>query len=228
MLSRIWPMVLLFLLASIPAHASVIYRINVGGPTLAASDASSPDWAGDTLASPSPQLANAGSNNVFATASGIDITDPSLATSVAPMALFQTERWDLGLSGDPLASEMQWAFPLAAGQENVEVRLYFAEIYTAGITAAGQRIFDVQLEGSVPAAFDDIDPFSLAGGTLRGFRLSTILNVADGTLNLDLLHGAIENPNLKGIEIVVVPEPSAALLLGLGLTGLGLFRRSKV
>ena len=189
-----------------------IYRINAGGPELPASDASSPVWSADTGASPSPQLANAGSGGLFQTTTAIDITDPSLAASTAPMALFQTERWDGGVSGDPLSSEMQWAFPLAAGQENVEVRLYFAEIYTP-ITGGG-RVFDVQIEGSVPTVFNDIDQFALAGNTLhRGIMLSTTVNVVDGTLNLDLLHG-VENPALKGIEIIAgVGTPTNAIIV---------------
>lgn len=220
MLCRIAPLALLFLLFALPAQSTVIYRVNVGGPQLAATDASSPDWSEDTSANPSIHLLDAGSNGLFSTASAIDLSDPSLSGSVAPIALFQTERWD-----SPGGTDIQWAFAIGAGQENVEVRLYFAEIYTAGINAPGQRIFDVAVEGAVPAVFDDIDPFSIAGGTLRGFRLSTLVNVNDGTLNLNLLHGAIENPNLKGIEIVVVPEPSTALLVGLGLTSLALKRR---
>ena len=64
-------------------------------------------------------------------------------------------------------------------------------------------VFDVSAEGAVPVAFDDIDPFAEAGAN-AGFMKSAIVTVgADGVLDLELIHG-VENPNLKGIEILTV------------------------
>ncbi len=215
----------LFLIAlAAPVQATVLYRVNVGGPQLAAADASSPDWTADTGAAPSPFLANPGSGGLFSQTRAIDISDPSLTPAV-PAALFQTERWDDGALGDALADEMQWAFGGITAGTTVEVRLYLAEIFT-GVTAIGDRLFDVAVEGTVPTAFSGIDQFALAGAALdRGIMISTIVTVADGTLNLDFLH-SVENPAVKGIEIVVVPEPTFAALMGLGLAGLALRGRA--
>ena len=46
----------------------------------------------------------------------------------------------------------------------VAVRLLFAELYS-GINTVGERVFDVSLEGAVPAEFAGIDPFAEAGPT---------------------------------------------------------------
>jgi len=213
---------LLLIALAVPARATVLYRVNVGGPELAAADASSPAWQADTQAAPSPFLANPGSGGLFSQSPVIDLSDSSLTPAV-PAALFQTERWDDGAVGDPLSSEMQWAFAIASGT-TVEVRLYLAEIFD-GIAAIGDRVFDVAVEGAVPAAFSGIDQFALSGEVLnRGIMLATTVTVNDGTLNLDFLHG-VENPAVKGIELVVVPEPGVAALIGLGLAGLALRAR---
>lgn len=185
-----------------PAGGTVVYRVNAGGPELAAADGSGPVWSADTGnfgdAGNSPYLAaNSTGNSTFSTpaANAYDIVtfDPGIAAS-APNALFNTERYDADT-----APEMLWEFPVASG--TYTVNLFFAEIFN-GIDAAGERVFDVSLEGGVPAAFDDIDPFADfgAGGA---FMLSDTVSVTDGSLSIEFLHG-VENPAIKGIEIITV------------------------
>src|SRR5690606_14574508 len=82
-----------------------------------------PVWSADTIQTPSPYLSGAGGGSTSATTDTINMSDPSVAGGSAPAALFQTERWDPN-TGLP----MQWEFPVDVGTE-VEVRLYFAEIY---------------------------------------------------------------------------------------------------
>ncbi|MBS3744332.1 MAG: choice-of-anchor D domain-containing protein [Wenzhouxiangellaceae bacterium] len=107
--------------------------------------------------------------------------------------MFNVERWDAGA-----LPEMTWALPVTNGSE-IEVRLYLAEVF-GGITAAGQRVFDVSVEGSVPSAFENIDPFAEAGAK-GAFMRSTTLTMTDDVLDLVFLHD-VENPALKGIEII--------------------------
>ncbi|MBC2840231.1 malectin domain-containing carbohydrate-binding protein [Robiginitalea sp. SC105] len=190
-------------LTSGESQATVLYRINTGGPLTAATDSPNPDWEQDTgvfgTAGNSTYLTGAtATGGTFDQSSAsayqgpIVMTDPSLPAGT-PVSIFQTERFDAAA-----APEMTWAFPVTAGT-TVEVRLYFAELFN-GITAAEQRVFDVSVEGSVPAAFNDIDQFA-RNGALGAFMLSHTLVVSDGTLNLEFIHG-VENPNIKAIEII--------------------------
>ena len=171
---------------------SVLYRVNVGGAEIASADGS-PDWAGDLNSNPSPFRVGAGGSNIYTTAEAIDLSDDSLSVGI-PEAMFKSERWD------PITGEaMKWEFPIDPGS-TVEVRLYFAEIY-GPLNSAGKRIFDVEVEGIQPAAFDEIDPFASTNSLYSGFMASHSLQVNDGILNLEFIHG-IENPALKGIEIL--------------------------
>ena len=177
----------------------ILYRVNTGGPQLASADGSTPDWSEDTDINPSSFRIGSGGSNVSTLADAIDLSDPSLPSS-APEALFQSERWD------PIQEpEMQWEFPVDPGSE-VEVRLYFAETFPLFIDASGKRVFDVSVEGVVPTAFDDIDPFQIGGGEYAGFMLSHTVTVNDNGVSLEFLHG-IENPALKGIEIIFNDDP---------------------
>ncbi|MEE4174814.1 MAG: tandem-95 repeat protein, partial [Xanthomonadales bacterium] len=189
---------------------TVLYRINNGGPEVAATDASLPAWgedqkgagnpgsAGGTAVAGTPStLSNVpvSGDNTFGTADVIALTHPSLAGSVAPGALFQTERWD-PITPAEFAPELTWSFPVPAGTQ-VEVRLYFAETF---LTADGGRVFDVAVDGVVPAVFDDIDVHQIAGGDDIGIRLA-FPTVSDGAIDLEFIHG-VDNPAVKGIEIV--------------------------
>ena len=91
---------------------------------------------------------------------------------------------------------MQFGFPVTAGTQ-VQVRLYLAELYFGGV---GNRVFDVRVEGVVPAVFDNIDAIAAKGKNV-GYMLSYDVLVTDGTLNIEFLRQA-QNPAIKGIEIV--------------------------
>ena len=93
--------------------ATVLYRVNTGGPLTPATDSPNPDWesdqgqAGD--AANSAYLATISSgNSIFAKTSGsaytapIDMSDPSLPSGT-PSSLFETERYDADT-----APEMHW------------------------------------------------------------------------------------------------------------------------
>lgn len=165
-----------------------LYRVNAGGPLLAASDGG-PAWSADTSAAPSPYLLDAGSN----TTAAFPALNPgfTLEGSV-PGALFDSERWD-AFGG----TEMRYAFPVANG--SYDVRLYLGN-GSAGTSAIGQRTFDVNLEGTTPSLLNNIDLVSKFGHQVGGV-LSTPVTVTDGVLNIDFLH-QVQNPLVSGIEIV--------------------------
>lgn len=178
----------------------VLYRVNAGGPTLAATDGSEP-WLGDTLLEPSP-LVSLGTcptcNKIAGTSSPIQLTDT--VSGAAPMALFQTERWD-----HPDSPAMSWSFDVEAGRP-LQVRLLFSETYLTPSTASthGPRIFDVSVEGEVPDVFNDINIYEEVGPNFAVMKTYDL--VSDGQVNLDFTHVA-ENPMIKGIELVLLPGP---------------------
>ncbi len=188
---------------ALPPAETVLYRVNAGGGQLAAPDGSGLAWSADTAANPSPYLASISSGfSIYTTNSStaykpVAITDPNVSPAV-PTALFQTERYDASS-----APNMVWQFPVADG--TYKVNLYFAELFS-GIDAAGERVFDVAVEGAVPAAFDNVDAFAREGAA-GGFVLSHTATVTDGTLTLDFLRGT-QNPDVSGIEILATSTVS--------------------
>ena len=166
-----------------PPPQSALYRVNVGGASLTGT----PNWDEDSTANPSP-FGNAAATNTFSTGSAIDMSDASLPPGT-PMTMLQIERWD------PSAlPEMLWSFPVTPGLH--EVRLYFADIYS-GTQSPGARVFDVLIEGNL--VLDDYDIFADVGG-FTGVMKSFQVN-ADSNLDIAFGH-VIENPALKGIEII--------------------------
>lgn len=193
--------------AALPATGTVVYRVNAGGPALAASDGG-PAWAADTAAAPSTYgNAGAAASQSYGTPDAIDTSDPSVPAGT-PAALFQTERWD-----PPWGDEMAWHFPVDPG--TYEVRLYFAEIYP-GAYAPGARVFDVDAEGAPQRT--GIDVYAAVGaekGLVVSFQVAS-----DATLDLRFRH-AVENPAVKAVEIIyagggTTSEPQAAYRLDSG------------
>lgn len=162
---------------------SVVYRVNAGGGSVAAT----PNWSADTATQPSPYV-NAGTigNNVYTTPSAVGSNHPSIPAGT-PSAVFSSERWN------PAASApMQWSFPVTPG--SYEVRLYFAELW---YTTAGARAFDASIEGvKVLTAYDIVAEVGAFTGVMKSFTVT-----ADSTL--DVAFGAVvENPKVNAIEIV--------------------------
>jgi hypothetical protein len=86
-----------------------------------------------------------------------------------------------------------YAFPVINGYYTV--RLHFAENY---YTAAGQRIFNVNVEGT---QINNLDVFSEAGGAHRALIKTVSVVVTDGQLNLNF--GALVGQTMiNGIEIL--------------------------
>lgn len=179
------------------ALATIVYRVNVGGPALSGT----PTWSADTKSKPSPYgNATATGNQTYSVSTAVSTSDPSIPTGT-PASLFKTERWD-----PAGGAEMTWAFPVTPGA--YEIHLYFAEIYS-GLMYAGARKFDVVAEGAL--VLNDFDVYAAVGGyrgVVKSFQVT-----ADATLNIELRH-VVENPALKGIEIVRIesqpPPPPAA------------------
>jgi N-acetylneuraminic acid mutarotase len=121
-------------------------------------------------------------------AAGVD-----LATT--PTDLFITERWDSG-SGTP---RITYAFPVTS-PASYEVRLYMGNGWS-GASSPGQRIFSAEIEGVLYPDLTDLDLTATFGHQIGGI-VTHVVDVTDGTLEIEFFHGAANNPMLNGIEII--------------------------
>jgi len=176
-----------------PVLEEVLYRVNAGGPEIAAIDGGLA-WSADTSGSNSAFLADPGSNN---TTSFPAVEPGPTVLATTPGAIFDSERWD-----QPSGSEMQWAFDVPT-EGTYNVRLYLGNGF-GGTSNPGERIFDVAIEGSVLSTIDNID-LSSQFGNLVGGQINNTVEVTDGTLNLEFIHD-VENPLINGIEIVQMDD----------------------
>jgi glucose/arabinose dehydrogenase len=188
--------------AASTSTATVLYRVNAGGPQVAAIDGG-PNWLADAGSS---ALLDAGSNSTAAfPAVNPGSTVPSATT---PGAIFDTERYDAAGG-----TEMQYGFAVSSG--TYEVRLYMGNGFT-GTAAPGQRVFDVLIEGNLDPTLDNVDLSARFGNTVGGM-ISKTVQVTDGTLNIQFLHG-VENPLLNGIEILQLPTAPTANQVSIAAT----------
>ena len=110
-------------------------------------------------------------------------TAHSIANTTSAM-LYQSERW----SPAPLT----YTFVVPNGIYHVNLK--FAEIYFG---AAGQRVFDVAVNGSILLPGFDI---TSAGGANTAVDRSFSVNVTNGAISIILLP-KVENPKISAIEI---------------------------
>ncbi|OEY73574.1 hypothetical protein APR40_08100 [Salegentibacter salarius] len=172
----------------------VLYRVNAGGPAIAAIDGKL-NWEQDTKANKSVYLTQAGMNNTYA--GGMTSYNNEVDQATTPVSIYNTERYDSGAG----APNMTYAFPVdKAG--TYEVRLYMGNSYS-GTSAVGKRIFDISIEGVVNPSLDDIDLSGKFGHQVGGVIVKEV-EVTDGLLEIAFIHGAIENPLINGIEILEV------------------------
>jgi endo-1,4-beta-xylanase len=84
------------------------------------------------------------------------------------------------------------------------VRLHFVEGYS-GVTGAGQRVFNVNVEGQT---LNGVDIYNETGGLNRALvKTFTNVNVTDGVLNMTFTATKDQSTTLSGIEIVSGTEP---------------------
>ncbi|WP_306013872.1 MULTISPECIES: PKD domain-containing protein [unclassified Allomuricauda] len=174
----------------------VLYRVNSGGPTIASIDGGIA-WGADQPSNNSPYLSEPGSNSSYV--GGITNLHPTVDANVAPLGIFNTERFDT-TGGVP---NMTYSFPVPSNG-NYEIRLYMGNGYS-GTSQPGDRIFDVLIEGIDLPLLKDID-LSDAYGHATGAVVSRIVKINDGAIDIEFLHGAIENPLVNGIEILDVAD----------------------
>jgi len=89
------------------------------------------------------------------------------------------------------------AFHLKLANGKYQVKLHFAETYE-GISAAGERVFDFNVEGK---EFKGFDVVKKAGGVRRAYIETVDVEVKDGSLDITF-SSQVENPEINGIEII--------------------------
>lgn len=171
-------------------NANPIYRINAGGNSNLS--ASPIQWDMDNQANPSRYLSSSSSNNT----AGSNSWNGTNKTA-APNAIFGPIRFDFSWGG-----AMQYKLPVKNG--SYEVRLYFAETpYSGGVSGAGQRVFDIKVEGQTKVS--GLDIYKEAG--MNALQKTVVVNVTDGSLDINFVR-KVGNPQINGIE--VLPSTNAA------------------
>ena len=192
-----------------------LFRVNAGGPAVAATDEGYPSWDSDRdylTNTVSPYYTDAAPTPGFfpnlptpqASYSPItDLTGPSVPPST-PLEVFQTERNEvIDAAG---IQTMDWNFPIPDGTQ-VEVRLGFGEIYTPA-ESTNFRVFDIAIDGvEVESAFDAF----AVGGLDAAVVMDYVVTVTGGD-GLDIsLSEILDRPAIKSIEILNLAPRSITL-----------------
>ena len=109
-----------------------------------------------------------------------------ITTNPPPAAIFNTERY----------GAMTYTIPNRIAGRSYTVTLYFAETY---LTAAGQRLFNVTINGTTVLSSFDI--FAAAGGQNRAIaRTFTTTANSSGQVVIGFTTGT-QNPKIYGITV---------------------------
>ena len=132
----------------------------------------------------------------------------SQISGTADDVLFQTVRWDR----QP-APELSYSFPVPNGE--YDVNLYFAESY---VFSAGERVFDVHMEGA--PLLNNVDVYGEVGANTTLVKTASV-TVVDDELNIEFSH-QVENPLISAIEVIFIPDTTPPTVpTGLSGTPLG-------
>ena len=189
--------------ASVLDGFTILYRVNCGGPELNSIDGEI-NWEEDSSAAPSQYLSEIATSIPFA--GEVSSLDASIDQSSVPFSLFGTERFD----SNSALPNMTYSFPVG-GAGNYEVRLFMGDGFT-GTAQAGQRIFDVAIEGQILPELDNVD-LSATYGSFTGAMISYVVQVTDGVIDIEFIHDVVENPLVNGIEILDVPDLGIPIVL---------------
>jgi len=161
-----------------PPATAMAVRI-AAGATAAYTDPSGQVWAADTGFS-------GGVTDSSATPVAIAGTDSP--------ALYNSERYGAtGANNTPAGFSYTVSVPDGA----YTVRLGFAELF---VTGAGQRLFDVSINGG--AVLTAFDIFAAAGAMNTAITRSFPVTVANGQVVITFAPGAVQNPKVNTVEIL--------------------------
>lgn len=118
----------------------------------------------------------------------------AISSSISIGSTSSDEIYRSSRSDTSAGDEMMFSFPLSNG--SYTVRLHFSENQ---YTTAGERVFDVEVEGELK--LENFDIFAIAGQHNAVVRNYTI-EVTDGVLEIVFLHTGPSDPIVMGIEIV--------------------------
>ncbi|MEN0078750.1 MAG: putative Ig domain-containing protein [Pseudomonadota bacterium] len=216
---------------------TILYRVNAGSGTVAAAD-DGPDWLGDT--GPASQfVTSTGPSSTFTQGltneeAEMDLSNLPDPTAI-PWQLFTHERSDKSSAGN-----LAYTFDVDAGA-TYAVTIYYVENWNGIFASAVDRIFDVSVNGTVPAEFDDIHPLADAADALgtpipsgdlddaakqpylgTAFARTVLVTPETGQIELEFLPGS-QNPKINAIEIrELVPVengPSVSISSGAAVEG---------
>ena len=166
----------------VAAQTQQTIRVNSGGT--AYSDSKGQSWSADYGYNTGTLSNSAPKSTVSGT------SDPTL---------FKSAR-----VGTSSGADLQYQFTVTNGSYNVN--LYFAETY---FTSAGQRVFDVQMQGAT--VFSALDIYALAGLD-HALVKSANVSVTNGQLTIRFAHRANGNvPVIAALEILPAEQLTAIL-----------------
>jgi hypothetical protein len=135
--------------------------------------------------------------------SSATITTSGIANA-APAAVYQDVRWN---------ASFNYTLPGLTPGASYVVRLHFVEL---SFTAAGQRVFNVAINGTT--VLSNFDIFAQVGQNHALVEQFTTTATSSGQIVIALTKGPADNPNIAGIEIWT-PAAIAAAPTGLSATG---------
>ena len=110
-------------------------------------------------------------------------------TNAAPAAVYQTVRWN---------SSFNYTIPNLTAGSTYTVRLHFCELTW---TAAGQRVFNVAINGN--SYLSNFDIFATAGAQNKAVVEQTTATAnSSGQIVISFTQGSADNPEIAGIEIL--------------------------
>ena len=171
--------------AARPAAPQGAVRINAGGGALTVGTTT---WSPCTARTACSGWVSGG----FAYSENDTITALPAGTD---QPLYRSE-WTGGATDGTAVGARAFGFDVPVTNGAYRVRLHFAELNK---TAAGQRVFDVRLEGAT--VLSGFDVFAAAGGIDRAVVREFPVTITDGKVTLDFLR-RVENAKISAIEII--------------------------
>jgi len=191
-----------------PGGDTLVLAINSGGSAFTRADGTL--FEADTAAAPHRYYVAGQDGN--ATFSDVD---PIAGTT--DDALYQNQRFGWASASTTDADDGRFGYAVknadgsALASGSYKVVLHFAEIYNqpddpGGLSGAGQRQFNIGIEGTTIANYDI---WAAAAGGATATTLTRTVSVTDGTLNLAFWQGTTENPTVAAVEVWKIDPGSA-------------------